>query len=96
MLGTRRGFRKLGLGRAMLLSGLQALQQAGVETALLGVDSENPSGALHLYESAGFRQMDTVIVQSKEIAGVAENVTEASFQPIDGTFKSYPLKNSLP
>lgn len=96
VLGTRRGFRKLGLGRAMLLSGLQALQQAGVETALLGVDSENPSGALRLYESTGFCQMDTVIVQSKEIVGVAENVTEASFQPIDGTVKSYPLKDSLP
>src|SRR5262249_52978462 len=34
-LGARRGFRKLGLGRAMLLAGLQRLKADGVETAVL-------------------------------------------------------------
>lgn len=32
ILGVRRGFRKIGLGRAMLLSGLHRLKQAGVDT----------------------------------------------------------------
>lgn len=53
-LGTRRGYRQMGLGRAMLRLGLRALVAKGMETALLGVDSENPSGALQLYQSEGF------------------------------------------
>ncbi|NES22531.1 MAG: GNAT family N-acetyltransferase [Symploca sp. SIO3E6] len=60
-LGTRRGFRKRGLGRAMLLAGMQRLQAAGVDTVRLGVDSENPSGALRLYKSVGFRKVHTHI-----------------------------------
>lgn len=55
-LGTRRGFRRMGLGRAMLLTGLHRLQAAGMEVARLGVDSENPNQALHLYESGGFHK----------------------------------------
>ncbi|XGV99873.1 MAG: GNAT family N-acetyltransferase [Leptolyngbya sp. BL-A-14] len=67
VLGTRRGFRKLGLGRAMLLSGLQVLKTAKMESALLGVDAENPSGALRLYESVGFTQLLASIVYGKEV-----------------------------
>ena len=51
LLGTRRGFRRRGLARALLLEGLRKLQAAGMETAKIGVDSENPSGALGLYQS---------------------------------------------
>ena len=67
VLGTRRGFRKQGLGRAMLLSGLHKLKAAGMETAKLGVDADNPSGALGLYESVGFTQKRTNIVYVLEI-----------------------------
>jgi len=56
MLGTRRGFRRIGLGRAMLLTGLQKLKAAGMDTAKLGVDTENPNRAQTLYESTGFRK----------------------------------------
>ncbi|MGD1703812.1 GNAT family N-acetyltransferase [Dapis sp. BLCC M229] len=65
-LGTPRGFRKCGLGKAMLLSGMQRLQAVGMDKALLGVDAENPSGANRLYESVGFRKVHTNIVYSKE------------------------------
>ena len=68
-LGTRRGFRQQGLGRAMLLTGLQHLKAKGVDTALLGVDAENPSGALRLYESAGFRQLFTSLAYCKALPG---------------------------
>ncbi len=54
VLGTRRGHRKIGLGKALLLSGMQTLRDAGMQTAKLGVDAENPSGALGLYEANGF------------------------------------------
>ena len=43
-LGTRRGYRRLGLGRALLIAGLDRLQAAGMETALLGVDPQNQRG----------------------------------------------------
>ena len=67
VLGSRRGFRRLGLGRAMLLSCLQQLKSISAETALLSVDSDNPSRALRLYESVGFSQLHTTIVYTKEM-----------------------------
>jgi mycothiol synthase len=54
LLGTRRGHRGQGLGRAMLLAGLHLLRDEGMESAWLGVDSSSPTGATRLYESAGF------------------------------------------
>ncbi|WP_445171176.1 GNAT family N-acetyltransferase [Microcoleus sp.] len=66
-LGTRRGFRKMGLGRAMLLAGLHRLKAAGVATAILGVDAENSSGALRLYESAGFHNIRDSISYVKDV-----------------------------
>jgi mycothiol synthase len=67
ILGVRRGFRKIGLGRAMLLTGLQRLKQAGMDTAKLGVDADNPSGALRLYESVGFYKAYTSIAYVREV-----------------------------
>ena len=64
-LGTRRGFRRQGLGRAMLLLGLQQLKQSGIEIAILGVDAENPNQAQKLYESVGFATTQTSISYSK-------------------------------
>ena len=62
ILGTTREWRRVGLGRALVLHGLHSLREAGLDTALLGVDSESPTGANRLYESVGFR------VRSREIA----------------------------
>lgn len=67
LLGVRRGFRNLGLGRAMLLAGMRALKDAGVAVAKLGVDAENPTGALRLYESVGFEVAFTNISYAKDI-----------------------------
>jgi mycothiol synthase len=67
LLGSRRGFRRIGLGRAMLLTGLHRLQTAGMEIARLGVDTKNPSGANHLYESVGFKQVLTNIVFARSV-----------------------------
>ena len=61
LLGTRRGHRGIGLGRAMLLAGLHHLREEGADTAKLGVDAENPTGALGLYEKVGFERVATRI-----------------------------------
>jgi mycothiol synthase len=66
-LGTRRGYRKIGLGRAMLLAGLHWLKSQGLQTGVLDVDAENPTGALRLYESAGFHTVKTEVVYCKEV-----------------------------
>ncbi|HEY9640590.1 MAG TPA: GNAT family N-acetyltransferase, partial [Coleofasciculaceae cyanobacterium] len=67
ILGTRRGFRRLGLGRAMLLAGLQKLKAEGMETAILGVDTENPNQAQSLYASAGFQKVYANLSYAKQL-----------------------------
>ena len=54
ILGVRRPYRRQGLGRALLLAGLHVLREAGMESAMLGVDAESLTGATRLYESVGF------------------------------------------
>lgn len=67
LLGTRRGFRKLGLGRAMLLTGIQQLKASGVDWVKLGVDADSLTSATRLYQSVGFQKVDTWLYYAKEI-----------------------------
>jgi mycothiol synthase len=52
---VRRPWRKKGLARALLARSFKVLKDRGMTEAALGVDAENISGALRLYESMGFR-----------------------------------------
>jgi ribosomal protein S18 acetylase RimI-like enzyme len=52
---VRRPWRKRGLARALIMRSLQMFKNMGFTEAALGVDAENLSGALRLYESCGFR-----------------------------------------
>ena len=54
-LGVRRPYRKRGLEWALLLTGMKALQDEGMQWAMPDVDTENLTGALRLYEGVGFR-----------------------------------------
>ncbi|MEA2573691.1 MAG: hypothetical protein QOH93_989 [Chloroflexia bacterium] len=67
ILGTRRGYRKMGLGTAMLLAGMRKLKEDGMDTAVLGVDAENPTGALRLYEGVGFKQVRSSTTYNKDV-----------------------------
>src|SRR6266508_508073 len=53
-VGTRRAYRGRGAANALLTSALTAAAADGFETASLGVDAANPTGALGLYERLGF------------------------------------------
>lgn len=53
-VGTRREHRGRGLAGLLLQHALWGYQQAGFDEASLDVDSENPTGALGIYERAGF------------------------------------------
>ena len=44
-----------GLARALVAESLRAFRDDGMTSAVLGVDAENPTGALGVYESNGFR-----------------------------------------
>lgn len=52
-LGVLRNWRKRGIGLALLRHSFGELYHRGRRMAGLGVDAENLTGALHLYESAG-------------------------------------------
>jgi mycothiol synthase len=58
-VSVRRPWRGRGLARAMIVSALGAVRDAGLDAALLGVDADNPSGALRLYEGLGFTVDDS-------------------------------------
>jgi mycothiol synthase len=52
---VRRPWRKQGLAKALIARSMRLLQAQGMTKAGLGVDAQNPNGALRLYESLGFR-----------------------------------------
>jgi ribosomal protein S18 acetylase RimI-like enzyme len=51
---TRRAWRRRGLAQALITHSLVALRERGMTVASLGVDADNPSGALGVYERTGF------------------------------------------
>ncbi len=61
-----RDFRRRGLGRAITAESLRLLRSAGMRGATLGVDAENPHGALGIYEKLGFSVTDQGRIYRKE------------------------------
>lgn len=51
---TRRQWRRRGLARALIARSLVLIRDRGMDTGILGVDADNPTGALGLYEGIGF------------------------------------------
>ena len=66
VLAVRRPWRG-GLGSALLRASFAALMSAGLRRAMLGVDAENTTGAVRLYERAGMR-----VAHRSEDLGVAQ------------------------
>ena len=54
-VAVRRTWRHRGIARAMVAASLRVFRDAGMTSAGLGVDAENPHGAVGIYESAGFQ-----------------------------------------
>jgi mycothiol synthase len=65
-IATRRPWRRRGVAAALIVDALRGLRDAGMTEAVLGVDAENPTGALRLYETLGFRRVRTGIAYRKE------------------------------
>ncbi len=66
-VGVRRPWRKRGVATALLCHSLRVLREAGMDCALLGVDTANPTGAVSLYERVGFRQFRHNVVYRKQL-----------------------------
>jgi mycothiol synthase len=73
-VATRRPWRGRGLAGALIVRSLAALRDRGMTEAGLGVDAENPTDALHLYEKFGFRRIRTWVFYRKPLdpAGTSE------------------------
>lgn len=66
-VSVRRRWRRRGLAKALLARSLVAAREAGFTSAGLGVDAENPTGALGLYESLDFAPAKTAIAYRKPL-----------------------------
>jgi mycothiol synthase len=64
-ISTGRPWRKRGLAHALIARSLRILKEQGMKEAALGVDTENLSGALHLYESMGYRPVKRMSIYRK-------------------------------
>jgi ribosomal protein S18 acetylase RimI-like enzyme len=56
-LGVRASWRRRGLGGALLRSSFNALYDRGLRRVGLGVDAQNETGALRVYEGAGMHRV---------------------------------------
>jgi ribosomal protein S18 acetylase RimI-like enzyme len=63
-VGTHPDFQRMGLGKALMLAGLQRMQAEGMQAAIVNTDHDNLA-ALGLYRSAGFEQSDELLAYFK-------------------------------
>jgi mycothiol synthase len=66
-LGVRPAWRRRGLGLALLRESFRRFRDTGESVVALGVDADNPTGAVRLYEHAGMRVLWRADVWQKEL-----------------------------
>jgi mycothiol synthase len=64
---VRRPWRRRGLARSLLVQSIRMFREMGMEETALGVDTQNPSGALELYESLGYSKVSRHTIFDKEM-----------------------------
>ena len=65
ILGVLPDFRQRGLAQALLRHTFAEYASRGLDTVGLGVDAENPTGAVRLYERAGMHVARTNLILEK-------------------------------
>lgn len=68
LIGTARPYRGRGVASALIAHAVLESRKQGYQTASLGVDAENPSGALGVYERAGFECKKKSVSYSKVLS----------------------------
>jgi len=66
-LGVRSPWRRRGLGAALLAHSFRELRARGRPKADLGVEADNPTGAVQLYERAGMRPVYRIDTYEKDL-----------------------------
>ena len=66
-ISVRRPWRRRGLARAITAASLVRFRERGLDQGMLGVDSENPNGALGLYEGLGFAVYSRAAAYEREL-----------------------------
>ena len=66
-VSVRKPWRGRGVAKALIVSSLRALRDRGMAVGALGVDGENPTGALALYEGLGFHRHEMWISHRKPL-----------------------------
>jgi ribosomal protein S18 acetylase RimI-like enzyme len=64
-ISTHRDYRRKGIAKALIVRSMYMHQAKGMTEVALGVDTDNPNGALKLYEGLGYRQEKTWITYRK-------------------------------
>lgn len=67
LVGVPRAHRGRGIASALLTRTLEAIAAAGLERAILDVDSESLTGATRLYENVGFKPAHRSLSMRKEV-----------------------------
>ncbi len=67
-IATARDWRRRGVASALIVASLHDLKERGMEEAALGVHTENPTGALRVYERLGFRVVRTAAVYRRPLS----------------------------
>jgi ribosomal protein S18 acetylase RimI-like enzyme len=66
-ISVRRPWRRRGLASSLLALSMKMFKEMGMAQTALGVDTENPSGALRVYESMGYKVVSQSTVYRKEL-----------------------------
>ncbi len=66
-LAVLAGWRKRGVATALIQRSLEAFQAEGFSHAMIGVDSDNPTGASRLYQNLGFEVNHRTITREIEV-----------------------------
>jgi GNAT superfamily N-acetyltransferase len=66
-ISVRRPWRKKGLARSLIVQSIQMFKDMGMTETALGVDSQNLSGALRLYQGVGYHQTKQFTIYRKPL-----------------------------
>jgi len=66
-IGVLKGHRGRGIATRLMLHGLEALQSKGMSKAMLGVDDDNTTDAMRVYDRIGFKVKKKYLVFEREL-----------------------------
>ena len=72
-IGVLKAHRKKGIGAMLLIEGMKKLKTKGMTEAMLGVDDQNVTKAMKLYEKLGFVATRKDAAYQKSLTGVQRN-----------------------